>query len=148
MAAVRTKADANSPRFIGAVVGTTASLYVAACFLPTTSFLGGSCGLLDLVFGWLAGLQGLPAWSANFLLVAGVVCMLRRQFRAAAGCTWLGAALGLTVLTSFKADQKYVGYYLWLASQVLLANGASLAWWRARRQEAGQTKLVQPTRPT
>ena len=46
--------------------------------------------------------------------------------------------LGLTTLTCFKNEGKYIGYYLWQTSQAVLALGSLHIWQRGRRV-TGQT---------
>ena len=139
--------------FRAAVVALTAVLDVTSCFLPATSIGslgagdGPSLGLEHLLFGFLTGDQGLPAWSANFVLWVAVVCLLRSCFRAAAVLGIAAAVLGLTTLTAFKSDGKYSGYYLWQSSQIVFAVGAVVAYrWSRAGRIAGEPAAA-PARP-
>jgi hypothetical protein len=132
----------SAPQAVGSswVLWLTVTLYVAACCLPATTIgdlsLGAvsdtpvksspDVGLVHLLLGWLSGLQGLPAWSSNFVLWAGIVCLLRRRLRRAAVLGVAAALLGLTTLTSFKHDGRYIGYYLWQSSELVFAAGSIL----------------------
>jgi len=119
--------------YVGAVVIVAVALYTVSCFLPATdicNFSDGpsrpSLGLEHLLLGW-CDVKGIPAWSANLVLWAGIVCLLRFHFRAAAVLGVMATLLGLTTLVSFKHDGRYVGYYLWQLSQIVFAVGAICA---------------------
>jgi hypothetical protein len=132
MARDSAKASGAVSTYSAGVVLLTAVLYVGSCFLPATTIGslgdGPDLGLLHLLFGWLSGLQGLPAWSANFVLWVAAGCLLGSHFRDAAVLGAMAALLGLTTLTSFKADGKYSGYYLWQSSLIVFAVGAVVAY--------------------
>ena len=146
MAMVSPQSRIGVARYGVAVVILTAVLYVASCLLPATSIGAISeesrpdPGWVHLIFGWLSGLKGLPAWSANFVLWAAAWCLLRSRLRAAALLGLAAALLGLTTLVSFKSDGRYSGYYLWQASQIVFAVGAVVAFARSRlRTETSRT---------
>jgi hypothetical protein len=137
MARDSTKASGAISTYSAGVVLLTAVLYVVSCFLPATTIGslgdGPDLGLMHLLFGWLSGLQGLPAWSANFVLWVAAGCLLCADFRAAAVLGVGAALLGLTTLTSFKYDGRYSGYYLWQSSLMVFAVGAVVAYSWSRR---------------
>jgi hypothetical protein len=158
MAAVR-----STPQVIeSCVVWLTVTLYAAACCLPATTIGDYSGGALSdvpvnplpglgwhhLVCGWLSGLQGLPAWSSNFVLWAGIVCLLERRLRKAAVLGVAAALLGLTTLTSFKHDHRYIGYYLWQSSELVFAAGSILLCLRARDGESATLPGATPDTQT
>ena len=122
-------------RYVAAVYFVSACLYVVSCLLPATDIggdFGPYLGLFHLLFGWVSGLKGLPAWSSNFVLWAGLVCLLLSRFRMAAVLGVTAALLGLTTLTSFKSDGMHAGYYVWQTSQFVFAGGALTACWMQR----------------
>ncbi len=148
MAVSRMASDSANPggalsTYCAGIVLLTGVLYAASCFLPATTITsvgdGPDVGLLHLLLGWASGLRGLPAWSANFVLWAAAAYLEAGRFRAAAVLGVAAALLGLTTLTSFKADTKYAGYYVWQSSQIAFAIGAIVAacWFRRTRACAG-----------
>jgi hypothetical protein len=134
MPKVSAKDKGSVPWYADVIILLTGALYVVSCFLPATcigSFGNGrgpNPGWAHLAFGWMSGLRGLPAWSANFVLLGACWLLMRSEFRAAALLGILATLLGLTTLTSFKYDGRYAGYYLWQASQFVLAVGAGIAY--------------------
>lgn len=151
MASESTKASGAISTFSTVVVILTGLLYVVSCFLPATtigSFGDGKLdiGLIHLVFGYLSGLRGIPAWSANFIIWLAAGCFLDSKYRAASVLGVMAALLGLTTLTSFKLEAMYVGYYLWQSSLIIFAVGAIVAryWSRWARIGFGPSTVSEP----
>jgi hypothetical protein len=144
--------DTDAEQFSRTVAAITAYLFAAACVLPATdirSFDGGALsdspsrhdptlGFVHLLFGWMDLYRSLPPWGSNFVLWAGVVQLRRGRPGSAAILGILSFGLGLTTLTSYKSEAKYVGYYLWQASQVVFAGGSYITWLGARRCSTGK----------
>jgi hypothetical protein len=126
-------------------------LFAAACFLPCvdcgrvladssgdvagSDFLGerGShSGLELLLVGWCGGNNGVP-WSANVFLFLGYGGFVFRRYRAAAVLGLIATALGLSTWWVRRYDTLMVGYYVWQASQFVLAAGALWALHSTRR---------------
>ncbi len=115
-------------------------LYGSACGLPavqvdeggracTALRLGTLPGWMTLLVGWVPPLT-LP-WSANLLLPVGVILLLCRRVKLAAGFGAAAAALGLTVWTmSHEWQALRAGYYCWQASLITFAIGSGLLAWR------------------
>jgi hypothetical protein len=123
-------------------------LYLLACFLPCIDggpdtqsgdpgFLdfeaGWHFGLLILLFGWGWG-KNLVPWSANLLLVLGLICLGRKRFRAAFWLGILASILGLTTW-SLRRHTPMIGYYVWQASLLMMAISAAFATRKAQLQE-------------
>jgi hypothetical protein len=93
-------------------------VYAAACCLPAVRFFGDN----SFVPGWVCLILGyifLP-WCANPLFVIGCGCLGFRRNAAAFLC-----GLGATVLAGltpklFGFDDLGAGFYVWVASTVLL----------------------------
>jgi hypothetical protein len=146
MAFIDGKHGADAERSSRRILTITALLYAAACILPATdigSFGGGalSDGPVDrsptfgwehLLFGWMDYFRSLPPWTANFVMLAGAVQLQRARLGSATALGFLSVGLGLTTLTSYKHDTRYVGYYLWQSSQAALAIGSLAIWLRVR----------------
>jgi hypothetical protein len=90
-----------------------------------------SPGFLLLCIGWIGLSQGIVAWLANPLLLAGWLFLFARRLYAAATCAFAaticaGSFLFLkTVLTDAGGNHSKItgcgrGYWLWLASAVVL----------------------------
>jgi hypothetical protein len=112
-------------------------LFLVACAVPAIH-LGkmdharahDEFGLKALLFGWIFLVGGNPAWLANPLLLAGMVCLACRRDVSA---IVLGVAANLCALTTWLLiDPTFgpllVGYYLWQASCLVLSVGAFRAW--------------------
>jgi len=127
-------------QFTTGVVAVAATLYLAACCLPATEIgsLNGwsdgpapqwpTFGWAHLAFGWLDFPHSLPAWSANFVLGAGMLCALRGGRGSASALGILAVFLGLTTLTSYKDEGRYIGFNLWVGSQMVFAGGTTAIW--------------------
>jgi hypothetical protein len=151
--------DWGMARFMTAVVAAATALYVAGCCLPATdigSLDGGALsdypsehqptiGWAHLAFGWFDFPRSLPAWSANFVLVAGMIYALRGRRGLAAALGILATVLGLTTLFSYKHDGRYIGFYFWQGSQVVFAAGAIVGWVLVRRCEKPSHQSLQMT---
>ncbi|HJT77613.1 MAG TPA: hypothetical protein VJ739_10475 [Gemmataceae bacterium] len=114
------RAPRLAPRDVGLLV---AGLYAAACLAPISSEAG--CALP----GWAVLLRGwrLPfcvPWSANLLLLAGLLCLARGWHRAASRLGVGAVLLGLTCWALMSRPS--FGYYFWQASMVQLALGGQL----------------------
>src|SRR5262249_43148476 len=108
-----------------AVVAVTATLYLVGCCLPATtirSFDGNTFNLTigweHLAWAWLDFPRSFPAWSANFVLGAGIIVLLRGLSGRAAALGCLAMVLGLTTLISYEWDGRYIGFYFWQGSLV------------------------------
>lgn len=109
-----------NPALLGLLV---AGLGVAAGFLPALAEDRGSAGPgFRLLLGWTPQLA-LP-WSANLFLAAGLLCLPRRRYGAAARLGLIAAALGLTTAEVVAPRQLLPGYFVWQASSILLWLGA------------------------
>ena len=131
-----------------AVVTVAALLYVWACFLPASTIGADpdrpTFSLEHLVIGWMSGLQGIPAWGSNFVFLYAGICLLRSLRAAAAVMGITAVILGLTTLTSFKSNIVYVGYYVWLASQIVLALGSIIGYlWPDVRKDLSRESTSQ-----
>src|SRR5262249_11802126 len=91
-----------------------------------------------LAFGWVDFPHSLPPFSANFVLWIAGVYFVRRRFGTAAVLGVVATLLGLTTLTSYKNEGRHVGYFCWQSSQIVLAVGATMAWWIQRKDTAAQ----------
>jgi hypothetical protein len=143
----------------GKVIGVVCLLFLSACLLPCIDcgpevpssdpgfpdFTAGChLGLAILLLGWGGANHGVP-WSANVFLALGLLCLFRRQPRAAAALGLLASCLGLTTwaLNWFSRPHEYrvlAGYYFWQASLLALSGGAL---WASRTPTRG-TGVVGP----
>ena len=104
----------------GVLAGVLCS-YVAACRAPaikvdegghacTSIRLGTINGSQALLLGWVPPL--IIPWSANVLLVGGVIALLRQRYRMANRCGWSAVLAGLTTpLFVGGIEELFVGYY-------------------------------------
>ena len=150
---LKTKAAASW--YVASLVAVTMGLYLAACCLPATD-LGDSLdfgtsdagpyeppapspGWMHVVFGVMSG-KGLPAWSANIVLCAGVVCLILRRIGAATALGVAATVLGLTTLTAFKYNHVYSGYYVWQTSHTLFAVGSCVGFCWLRSEAVADSR--------
>ena len=113
----------------------TGVLYVSACVAPAIKVDeggGGACssrigtvpGLAALLFGW-ATYTCIP-WSANVLLLAGVIALLQQRYKGAIVLSWAAVVAGLTTPLYWLVgmfQKLLVGYYCWQASLLSFAVG-------------------------
>ena len=125
-----------------AVVGVSLLLFVVACATPTVYFENDVHepwpGLMTLILGLFALLEGYVGWLANPIGAIALVLVLVRQWVAASA---VAAVAFLIALTSFVvlgdtvpldeggvnkavATSLGLGFYLWLASILTPAVGA------------------------
>ena len=118
------------------------TLYISACALPAVYFdegghactairLGSPTGFVALLLGWIP--PGTVPWSANLLLLVGLIAFWRRSDSWAAGLGGLAAALALT--TALFVPRVLLGYYLWQGALIVFTTGAALLALRNRRRE-------------
>ncbi|MEM0914194.1 MAG: hypothetical protein AAGK09_06235 [Planctomycetota bacterium] len=100
-------------------------------------------GWAALAYGWVAMH---PAWLANPLWLAGLIVLLCKRYLAAAILATLGLLLALSSFSlvggkmwtgDLSITALSAGYYVWLASQVILAGGAFALWRSASAAKAG-----------
>ena len=114
------------------------ALYGAACVLPAVQLREhgagefhqvseGAIGFKALLLGWCP--PSTVAWSANPVLLAGLVCYGLRRYDAAFRCGVVASLAGLTTwfLMTGEFERLLVGYYLWQASFLGLTMGAFCA---------------------
>jgi len=118
-------------------------LFVAACTSPALIMVGSQGestidGLSALVIGWMAPLYGQFAWYANPLLFFGALALLLRFWKTSIVFVILALFIamdtfqlsaqeipvneGLTATEHLQSVQA--GFYLWLASIVVIGLGA------------------------
>jgi serine/threonine protein kinase len=91
---------------------------------------------------------GQPYWLANPLLWLGCLALLIRRSLWAGVIGLIAVPLALSVcfvgdVPVYLVDTFLAGYWMWVASMVLLAGGGLYGWWRSRRQgPAGHTKAA------
>ncbi len=143
-----------------ALLFSVAGLFLLACFCPAVQMAGEGfalkgpwnevhIGLIALLFGWLSHL-GIH-WLANVLLMAGWWAVVLKAYQTAT--LLAGTAFVLTLATEVHLVESYkvippdrgltglyAGYYLWLASMLVLACGAE---WLAIRRWMLQTGAPQ-----
>ena len=141
-----------------AVLFVSLACYFLACVLPALHFVNSGNGpdpmngFNILMIGWMGVFVGQFAWFANpFILLSGIV-FLFRQWLASILVILVGLAISLNTFTLFgqeiPADEANVnklslvslgpGYYLWIASMVVILGGAIVLWIasRAARRKA------------
>jgi hypothetical protein len=93
---------------------------------------------------------GQPYWLANPLLWLGCLALLIRRSLWAGVIGLIAVPLALSVFFAgdvpvYLVDTFLAGYWMWVASMVLLAGGGLYGWWRSRRQSrAGDIKTTLP----
>jgi hypothetical protein len=135
-----------------AVIGVSLLLYIVACAAPAVYFDSESHpswpGLMTLILGLFALLEGQLAWLANPVYAVALLLPLFRQWMATvvlAVVAFLIALLSFTIVgTTVPLDEASVnkaiatglgpGYFAWLASMLVLAAGAlALKLYESRR---------------
>ncbi len=110
-------------------------LYVSACCERAIKVDEGRHGCMSFRVGTLVGVGALLLgwmppfcipWSANVLLLAGVIALLLERYKMAIILSWAAVLAGLTtpvfwLLGGF--EELLVGYYRWQASLLLFAVG-------------------------
>lgn len=121
--------------YIASTVLTCVALFVSACMLPATSIGpsrfpafddGTELGFNHLLLGWLPDPRLFPHWSANPLTAIALAFFVYRRFRKAMMCGFIASLCAFTTLFTFKHDDFYVGYYLWLFCPMLLTTSAAI----------------------
>jgi hypothetical protein len=138
-----------------AIVALALIAYIAACAAPALRF-----DLLErasespqvmkgfevALLGWQAIFVGNLGWIANPLLFLSLLFILMRAWSIAAVCATLALLFALHSLmlvgdriiadeggvTHMVLSRMYSGFYLWLAS-ILIVAGGSIWWWRRAR---------------
>lgn len=115
-----------------------ASLFSDGFYIQTAHARDATIGWALLQFGWLSLFNGIIAWLANPLLIAGWVMLRLHRERAAA----LFAVTALACSSSFllcqtiitaeagspeRIDGYGLGYWLWLASPAVLVAASLVA---------------------
>jgi len=130
------------------VLGSSVALFVA-CLTQDGYYIDDpdprkwSPGWGLLLFGWMGLLSGTVAWLANPLLFASWVFLAMSKFRAAfylalgAFLIAMSFLLNSEVISSTKPDYSKIvgygiGYWLWIASALILAVGAGVLTIRSR----------------
>lgn len=97
----------------------TISLWLPAIEMDMRPLNSGEAlpGGLCLALGW-----GTPSWYANVMLGIAAIALGYRRPRVAAVCSLAAIALALTTFHFLGAHLRavHVGYFVWLASMVLM----------------------------
>jgi hypothetical protein len=112
-------------------LGTPLCLFAIACVTPSIELGDRWPGFGCVLLGWIAVLEGVPAWLANPVVIAAWICLRQRFYRVAAALAAIAAVLALSTCMLFrreiviadsgataKLSSLDVGFYLWMASMI------------------------------
>jgi hypothetical protein len=135
------------------VLGLSSLLFVMACAMPALVIRDGERvdsweGWFLLTFGWGGLFQAQFAWLANLLLVGAALLVWRRRYVGAAVTSGMALPLALDTAAMFSQPvaigdevrpcflQRFgPGFFLWLASFLVVLGGA--CWLVRRRRREG-----------
>jgi hypothetical protein len=147
-------------------LGLAFTLFFIACIMTPGHGHGGfledgiePMGWWWLVFGWNFGILSpvyFLVWLANPLWILSFVSVLRRKYGTGSIASATAAALSLVPLALFSETyfevrieppialifhggrmELRLGYFAWVSSHAALFVGASLLWFRAKREKPG-----------
>ncbi len=95
---------------------------------PLITFSGGHDpypGILVLILGWVAILEGVVAWYGNPVWLFALYLFFRKEFHASIAFSSISICLGLSSFLVKEINEREIhtmgcGFYVWLTALVLL----------------------------